>query len=427
MPTLAPPPPAQTKKPASAQKKAAPLDQNWMRRLTRSGYFLGAVLFHLILALILATMVIFRAPPPPPDDFNKAYVPSQPPPPPPPSQPQTMQVPTTVQAPPTSVISLNTPTPTFSMPLPEVSATPMTQVTKTVMQTIKSPNHLAERLSSIRSTEMQNWGRSAENIMESGGDVKNVVATFPVYVASYQDGDWNCNTHLTNGEITAGSMADLVAKINEWSHANLKGHVEPQPLAIGGPELMAKKPPFIFFTGHKDFKLTDQEVQNLRDYLQDGGAIWGDNALAGKGSRFDVAFRREMKKVIPDVDKNWEDMPLSADLFTKSWFPFDKLPEGMNYYSEPVQHIDIDGKLAVLYTPNDYSDLMYMHIEEGDAKIGPIYTTPTEPLFTSELFLSNPIFFRNFKLDSCLAAQQLGMNIVAYLLVRFDKDLLLAP
>jgi hypothetical protein len=426
MATLAPPPPAKSTKPAPAQKKAAPIDPNWMRRITRSGYFLGAVLFHLLLAVILATIVIFRAPPPPPDDFNKAYVPSAPPPPPPPAQQQTMQVPTTVQAPPTSVITLNSPTPTFSMPLPEVSATPMTQVTKTVMQTIKSPNHLAERLTSIRSTEMKNWGRSAENIMESGGDAHNVVATFPIYLASYLDGDWACNTRMTGGQITAGSMPDLVAKINEWSHGNLKGEVEPQPLAIGGPDLMAKKPPFIFFTGHKDFHLTDQEVQNLRDYLQDGGAIWGDNALAGKGSRFDIAFKREMKKVIPDIDKNWEDMPMTADVF-KSWFVIDKLPQGMNYYAEPIQHIDIDGKLAILYTPNDYSDLMYMHIEAGDEKFGPTYPTPTEPLCTNGAFLYNTIFFRNFTLPAALAAHRLGMNIIAHLLVRFDKDLLLAP
>jgi len=37
------------------------------------------------------------------------------------------------------------------------------------------------------------------------------------------------------------------------------------------------------------------------------------------------------------------------------------------------------------------------------------------------------IFYRNFNIKSCLAAQQLGMNIVGYLLVRFDDKLLLPP
>jgi len=202
-------------------------------------------------------------------------------------------------------------------------------------------------------------------------------------------------------------------------------------LNIGGSDLLDKKPPFIFFTGHKDFILTDQEIQNLRDYLQVGGCIWGDNALPGRGSRFDVAFRREMKRVVPDLDKNFEPYAMTDDVFTKSWFPITKIPEGMNYYAEPLEHLDIDGKLAILYTPNDYSDMFTMRILPGDTEIMgerlPLgWTGP--PLLTNGLFLrNNNIFFRNFTLPSCLACQQLGMNIIGFMLVRFDKDLLLTP
>ncbi len=111
-------------------------------------------------------------------------------------------------------------------------------------------------------------------------------------------------TFISWMEKSTRQPAEFVAKVVEWSHNNLKAEVVPEPLAIGGPDLMTKRPPFIFFTGHKDFHLSDQEIKNLADYLQVGGAIWGDNALAGRGSRFDVAFRREMKKVVPDLDKD---------------------------------------------------------------------------------------------------------------------------
>jgi hypothetical protein len=194
--------------------------------------------------------------------------------------------------------------------------------------------------------------------------------------------------------------------------------------------LLDKKPPFIFFTGHKDFILTDQEIQNLRDYLQIGGAIWGDNTLAGRGSRFDVAFRREMKRVVPDLDKNFEPVPMTDAIFSKSWFTISKLPEGMNFYAEPIEHLDIDGKLAILYTPNDYSDLFFMRILPGDTQFQDEFPDlkSGSPLFTSAIFLHNRnVFFRNFELPACLAAQQLGMNIIGYMLVRFDKDLLLTP
>jgi hypothetical protein len=369
---------------------------------------------------------------PPSDDFVKTYVPAGGPPPPPPQPQETIPVPSKAISSPTTVItSMNTAAPpTFNIPLPDITTPTLSpNAQKLSAPKISAPNNLASRLPAIRAMEEKSWNRSADNIRNADGDPKSVVAKFPVYLASYADGDWHCNIHLNpSGMIESGSLPNLVAKMNEWSRGNLRGQVVATPLAIGGPDLLAKKPPFIFFTGHKDFRLTDQEIQNLRDYLQNGGAIWGDNALAGEGSRFDVAFRREMKRVIPDIDKNFEELPLTSDVYTKSWFPISKVVPGMNYYAEPIQHIDIDGKLAVIYTPNDYSDLFSMRILPGDTEEATGVATEADPLVTNKIFFYNhDIFFRNFTLPGALAAQQLGMNIIGYLLVRFDKDLLLAP
>jgi len=250
--------------------------------------------------------------------------------------------------------------------------------------------------------------------------------TYPVYVAAYANGDWACNTKLDkNGNIIAGSIPDLVAKITEWSHGKVKGDVVPQPLNIASRELLDKMPPFVFFTGHKDFVLTPQEVDNLREYLNDGGAIWGDNALAGKGSRFDVAFRREMKRVVPDPDKNFVPYSLTDEIFTKQRFPLAEFPMGMNYYAEPPEHLDIDGVLAILYTPNDYSDMMYMRINQGDASFFLTYKpVPDGTLFTNVSFVQKQsVFYRNFDLKSSLAVHRMGMDIVTYLITRFDDKL----
>jgi hypothetical protein len=432
MATIAPAPPGKKKTTAAA----APVKKNatnphWTRLLTRSGYLVGAILFHLILFLLLLTWVVFRAPVPPTPDFQPTYVPPSGAPPPPPASPQqTMPVPTKALASPQNIITVNSPAPeAFNVPLPDFTVSPtLTQNAQAAPAPIKTSTDFSHRLSTIKSTETEHWGRSMGNIMGSNGDPHNVIATFPVYVASYLNGDWACNLKIVNGQIIAGSMPNLVAKINEWSHGNIKGAVVPTPLAIGSPELASKKPPFIFFTGHKDFVLTEQEVENLRSYLQDGGAIWGDNALAGSGSRFDIAFRREMKRVIPDIDKNFEDMPMTSDLFTKSWFPITQIPQGMNFYGEPIQHIDIDGKLAILYTPNDYSDLLFMHILPGDQAMQTTEPIPGQPLFTYFNFLWNAsVLFRNFTLPAGLDAHRLGMNIVGHLLVRFDKELMMAP
>jgi len=407
--------------------------QQWYEKFSRVGYFLAAVLLHLIVFLMVATWVIFPAFHPPTDDFVKTYLPPSPPPaPPPPPVDQTVQVPSRTASAPTAMITTSTVTPAFNVPMPDITpATTQVAVRENVPNKVPTPNDSAgSRLAAIMETE-KSWGRDRQNILESNSDPKNVVAKFPVYLAAYANGDWGCNIHLTKqGKIDAGSLPDLVAKINEWSQGHITGEVEPTPLNIGGPDLLAKKPPFIFFTGHKDFVLTQTEIQNLRDYLQIGGAIWGDNSLPGKGSRFDVAFRREMKRVVPDLDKNFEPVPLTYDIYTKSWFPISKVPPGMNFYAEPMEHLDIDGKLAILYTPNDYGDLFFMRILPGDTTMERERPPPnsTSPLFTSGIFLRNRnIFFRNFSLQSCLAAQQMGMNIVGYMLVRFDKDLMTAP
>jgi hypothetical protein len=405
--------------------------KQWYEKISRSGYFFGAVLLHFLVFLMVATWVIFPAFHPPTDDFTKTYVPPSSPPPPPPPQTQSVVVPTHVATTPTTVITAPTATPAFNVPLPDITPdnTPVTVKDDMTQKVVVKSNSISDvRLAKILETEKA-WGRSRDNILESDSDPRNVTATFPVYLASYANGDWGCNVGITNGDITAGSLPDLVAKINEWSHGHITGTVVPKPLDIGGPDLLDKKPPFIFFTGHKDFVLTPQEISNLRDYLQIGGAIWGDNTLAGKGSRFDVAFRREMKRVVPDLDKQFEPVAMTDDVFAHSWYNITKVPPGMNYYAEPLEHLDIDGKLAILYTPNDYGDLFTMHILPGDTEADPAQMPINgNLLYTNGTFANNKdIFFRNFELPSCLAAQQLGMNIVGYMLVRFDKDLLLAP
>jgi len=399
--------------------------KSWTERISRSGYFFGAVLLHLIVFLMVATWVVFPAFKPPAEDFVKTYLPSGPPP--PPVTPPAMQVPTTTVAAPSTTIISPAVAPAFTVPLPDLSPgmSPATVSAKTPDKMIDKPNALSpERLQKIMETEAK-WGRDRQNILNSAGDPKNVVAKFPVYLAYYAEGDWGYGQNVRGGKIVSGSLCNMVAKINEWSSGKITGEVEPTPLDISGPELLDKKPPFIFFTGHRNFTLSEQEIQNLRDYLQIGGAIWGDNSLPGKGSRFDVAFRREMKRVIPS--ETFEPLAADADIF-KGRYQFDQTPQGMNYLAEPIEHVDLDGKIAILYTPNDYSDLYTMCILPGDEQIKGTLPTPDSPLATSGLFLGHRnIYFRNYTLQSSLRVQQLGLNIVTYLVTRFDDVLILPP
>jgi hypothetical protein len=97
----------------------APRKKKWHEKFGRTGYFLGAVLFHLILFLMVATLVIWKAPPPPPTDvFQGVPVKVTPPPPQPPSsggaannpqfEPQPVVVP--VVTPPSVITTVNSST-----------------------------------------------------------------------------------------------------------------------------------------------------------------------------------------------------------------------------------------------------------------------------------------------------------------------------
>jgi hypothetical protein len=402
-----------------------PLEKNSRSsdRLTRTIFFLSAVLFHVILFLAVAGWIVFRAPPAQPNQSDFLRIPTP------------VATTTPVVLPPVAPVGPKTPEAPAAVVTPTPASTDITiklpgtgapTITGVVLPpenpTLVPTNDLDKRLPKIeRMNELR--GRTPEQIANHDPS-----CSYPVYVAAYANGDWACNTKLDkDGNIVAGSIPDLVEKISEWSHGMVKGTVIPQPLNIASPELLDKMPPFIFFTGHKDFVLTDAEVDNLRQYLNDGGAIWGDNALAGEGSRFDVAFRREMKRVIPDRDKNFVPYSVSDNIFTQQRFPLSEFPSGMNYYAEPPQHLDIDGVLAILYTPNDYSDMMFMRINPGDTSFFLTYKpVPDGTLFTNTAFVQKQTtFYRNFDLKNSLAVHHLGMDIVTYMITRFDDKLLL--
>jgi len=58
-----------------------PRKQKWHEKMVRSSYFFGAVLFHLILFLLVATLVIWRPPPAPTNDVFHGVAVKMPPPP----------------------------------------------------------------------------------------------------------------------------------------------------------------------------------------------------------------------------------------------------------------------------------------------------------------------------------------------------------
>ena len=187
-------------------------------------------------------------------------------------------------------------------------------------------------------------------------------------------------------------------------------------------KLFSVKPPFVFMTGTRDFRLSDKEVENLQKYIRLGGAIWGDSSVPGRNSRFDIAFRREMKRVIPDVDKDWEVLPINHPIFTsQAYYPEVKeVPSGLNYYREPVYALKIYGEVAILYTPNDYGDMWQIGLND-QGQIDMRRDVNWRFVAINQVIWENrATYLRNIAPDSLANTYKFGTNVVIHLLTRWE-------
>ena len=157
-------------------------------------------------------------------------------------------------------------------------------------------------------------------------------------------GDWNPDP------AGLSTLLDTVA-----GSTSLKVSFGTKPLKLDSGELSVY--PFIYMTGHRDFRLSDSEVAALRRYLKAGGFLMADACCGRKA--FDLAFRREMQRVLPG--HKFVRLPSSHPIFSAHY----KI-KSVNYsqaaiVQEKVQSpgpphlegISVNGELAVVYSPYD--------------------------------------------------------------------------
>ena len=118
--------------------------------------------------------------------------------------------------------------------------------------------------------------------------------------------------------------------------------------------------PFVFMTGHGNISLSDQEVQRLRTYLENGGFLYADDDYG-----MDKAFRREIRKVFPGQDLR--ELPYSFGLYHCMYdFP-NGPPKTHEHDGKPPQGFGLfhNGRLVVYYTyesnPSDGWDPPEVH------------------------------------------------------------------
>lgn len=108
--------------------------------------------------------------------------------------------------------------------------------------------------------------------------------------------------------------------------------------------------PLVIMTGEGDFVLTDQERENLRQYVEGGGFLL---ASAGCSSReWDRAFRREMATVFPTVPL--QPLGMEHPIFHTA-YEINEL-QARHGKPRPLDGVVLGGRLGVLYSQDGLND-----------------------------------------------------------------------
>lgn len=145
-------------------------------------------------------------------------------------------------------------------------------------------------------------------------------------------GDWYANKT---------ALPNLIAYCNKTLGTNIA--LEEDVVEVGGAEIFLY--PYVYMTGHGNVVFSDQEAENLRDYLVGGGFLHIDDNYG-----LDKFIRLEMKKVFPELD--FVEVPFDHPIYHQK-YDFDKgLPKIHEHDGKPAQGFGIlyEGRLVCFYT-----------------------------------------------------------------------------
>lgn len=423
----------------------------FQKKLFASRFFTISVLIHFVLVLFGGTKALFDSYQEPPDFTSEAgggFIGDAVPQAPPTQEVPQQQAPTmtvATQMPTSNLNTITTSAPTeVAFTMPSIVAPTMAPTLADTKINTPAPTGLNMNSNALSAAQVQqigaftgSWAKKSSRGGGIGSNPKDREFEFTAYLAKYGNprdpsrrGDWDSTNWVKDNKIIGGSLANLLYYMNKKSRDRIKADPQAVPLDLSDEAaIMSKKPPFIFFTGHQDFVLSDQEVSNLQKYVRLGGCIWGDSSLPGLRSRFDIAFRREMRRVISDADKDWEVLPATHPLYTKNlYYPDMKTPPtGLNFYQEPVYALKFAGEVAVIYTANDYGDMWQIGLTPDDK-----YDMSNDGkgfyIATNVRILQNrEILYRNLEIPALINSYKFGTNVVIHLLTRWEDRLRAAP
>jgi len=418
--------------------------QRLVDKFNNSRDFAISFILHTILIVLFGTTVLFPAMTEPPDfeggDGGGIIQPSGAVPPPPQQQVQQQNVqvnPTMVNTPTTQQVTAITTTAVnplnFNMAPTMVN---MPTPTANLQQLPPAASSMGEPMPAAVAAQIRaftgGWGKGTGG----GTGIRQREFEFTAYIGKYAGGNWNSTIDSAipqNVEtpITIGALPNLLYVMEEKSRGKIKTDFKNvRAINLATDEIFKVKPPFIFLTGTKDFKLSEKEVENLQRYIRSGGCIWGDSSVPGLRSSFDIAFRREMRRVIPDVDKKFEPIGPEHPIYAAdSYYPEIKsAPPGINFYNDPVQVLRIYGEIAIIYTSNDYGNMWQFGLTQDGKQIDTTRNQQNQFIaLNKNLWDNRETYVRNISIPALNETYKFGINVITHLLTRWETKTRNAP
>ena len=218
------------------------------------------------------------------------------------------------------------------------------------------------------------------------GGAKSIVLT----TIKYGSGEVDWDTHKT-------TMPFLAWQLRERVGFNIDTKIQEVPLESD----KILRSPWLYMSGHRNFRFTREQVASLRRYLLAGGTLWADDSTHEKDVTWDTAFRREIARVLPPREDHRlrritqaDDHPIFRSCFDLSkgyngYFP----PPGDKYRQSFIEGIEIDGRLAVVYTRNDYGDGLEIQPDTFPIKASLSGLSPAEMQESSFMMATNVILY----------------------------------
>ncbi|MEE4173774.1 MAG: DUF4159 domain-containing protein [Xanthomonadales bacterium] len=172
------------------------------------------------------------------------------------------------------------------------------------------------------------------------------VADFVFTRLSYESGDW---------DVDERAPANILNALIEYT--TLRVDINERVVALGDPAMLTA--PFCYLAGRRLVRFNHAERQHFETYVRNGGFVFVDDCNHDIDGLFARSFETQMAELFgPDALKK---IPNDHPIYS-SFFEFDGPPrtgQELNGWGDDLVHeylkaIEIDGRIAVLYSNKDY-------------------------------------------------------------------------